>query len=104
MSENIEDQVECLQTQDPISILNCPVQVGHMGPIAVVDGSFSDEPFLPDHPRNLIKDGNYHKDAAVLLGSNRFGYKKVLLIQEVTKNVNTNFILLILSPCTELSS
>merc|ERR1712018_611804 len=41
------------------------------GPIAVIDSSFSDEPFLPDHPRNLIKDGNYHKDTAVLLGSNR---------------------------------
>ena len=75
MTENIEDQVECLQTLDPISILNCPVQVGHMGPIAVIDSSFSDEPFLPDHPRNLIKDGNYHKDTAVLLGSNRLGYK-----------------------------
>ena len=60
---------------DPISIINCPVQVGHMGPIAVIDSSFSDDPFLPDHPRNLIEDGNYHKDTAVLLGSNRFGYK-----------------------------
>jgi len=71
ITENIDDQIECLQMIDPLSILNCEIQVGHMGPQAVLDTTFSDYPFLPNHPRQLIMDGNYNKDASVLLGSNR---------------------------------
>ena len=83
MTENIDDQVKCLKKLDPISILNCEIQVGHMGPQAVIDSSFSDNPFLIDHPRQLIKDGNYHKDTAVLLGSKRSVYKSNQKVKKV---------------------
>ena len=71
MTENIDEQIECLQMIDPLSILNCEIQVGHMGPQAVIDTTFSADSFLSDHPRQLIMDGYYNKDASVLLGSNR---------------------------------
>ena len=70
-TEGISKQIECLQTVDPATLRNADVNVGHMGPQAVVDGTFSDKPFLPDHPKQLMSSGIYYKDVNMLLGSNR---------------------------------
>lgn len=69
---NIEDQIECLQQIDAITLVNSPVQVGYSGPQAVVDGMFSEKPFLSDHPKQLMQEGLYNKDTRILLGTNRF--------------------------------
>ena len=70
-SEMIDNQVKCLQELPFENIVNSNIQVGFRGVQAVVDESFSDEPFLPDHPKFLMSSGMYNKDVNILLGSNR---------------------------------
>ena len=45
--------------------------VKHQGVQAVVDGSISDDPFLPDYPKELMASGIYNDDVKILLGTNR---------------------------------
>ena len=69
-TESLNTQITCLQELTVANIVksNC---VGFRGAQAVVDGSFSDQPFLPDHPKFLMSSGMYNKDVNILLGSNR---------------------------------
>ena len=70
--DSVDEQIKCLQRIDAVDIMHAEYQIGYMGAQAVVDSSFSENPFLPDHPRQLMIDGSYNKDVNVLLGSNRF--------------------------------
>ena len=70
-SETLDNQIKCLQELPFENIVNSYIQVGFRGAQAVVDASFSDEPFLPDHPKFLMSSGMYNKNVNILLGSNR---------------------------------
>ena len=48
----------------------------------VVDGHFTSDPFLPDDPKQLIKDGRYHQDVEILLGFNEEEGRMVTTIFE----------------------
>ena len=69
--ESLNDQIKCLQELPAENIVNSSILVGFRGAQAVVDKSFSNEPFLPDHPKALMSSGTYNKDVNVLLGNNR---------------------------------
>jgi hypothetical protein len=70
-NEDINAQITCLQELPLENIVNSNIVVGFRGAQAVVDGSFSDEPFLPDHPKILMSSGMYNMDVNILLGNNR---------------------------------
>ena len=70
-SEVINTQITCLQNLPADDFVNSYYQVGYRGPQAVVDESFSDDPFLPDHPKFLMSSGRYNKDVNIILGSNK---------------------------------
>ena len=70
-TEDINTQITCLQNLPADDFVNSNVQVGFRYAQAVVDGSFSNDPFLPDHPKFLMSSGTYNKDVNLMLGSNR---------------------------------
>ena len=69
--DSLNTQIQCLQELPVDDIVESGIIVGFRGAQAVVDGSFSDEPFLPDHPKSLMSSGMYNKNVNILLGSNR---------------------------------
>ena len=72
-SGDITEQIECLQSVPVEYFINgSAVLSGHLGAQAVVDGSFSNNPFLPMHPRDLMISGQYNSKVNVLLGCNRY--------------------------------
>lgn len=68
---NTQFLVDCLQNTSVQNFYNGSEVQGHLGAQAVVDGGFSNTPFLPDHPIALMASGEYNYNVNVLLGSNR---------------------------------
>ena len=67
------EQLECLQNVPVENYVNISaIECGYNSAQAVVDGTFSTRPFLPDHPKDLMKSGEYNSNVNVLLGCNRY--------------------------------
>ena len=70
-NENITEQINCLQQVDVETLANSPIQNGFSAANAVIDASYTGDPFLPMHPKTLMELGWYNYDKNVLLGCNR---------------------------------
>ena len=85
-ADSVNTQIKCLQELPVDDIVASGITVGFRGAQAVVDGSFSDEPFLPDHPKSLMSSGMYNKNVNILLGSNRLINKTTRIILRICLN------------------
>ena len=64
-------QLHCLQTVSVKRLLKTSLSSGPNGAQAVVDGSFTDVPFLPYSPRQIMESGFYNRNVSLILGYNR---------------------------------
>jgi carboxylesterase type B len=69
--DNGEAQVHCLQRVSVERLLKTSRRSGPNGAQAVVDGSFTDFPFLPLSPREIMNSGAYNNNVSLLLGYNK---------------------------------
>ncbi|XP_023321978.1 liver carboxylesterase 1 isoform X2 [Eurytemora carolleeae] len=67
---DVDSQLSCLRKKPVSEIMSMDVRNEFLSQ-PVVDGNFSDSPFLPAEPKDLIKLGKYDRDVDVLLGFNR---------------------------------
>ena len=66
-----EAQIHCLQSVSVERLLKTPISSGPNGAHAVIDGSFSDDPFLPLSPKEILSSGDYNNNVSLLLGYNK---------------------------------
>lgn len=52
-------------------LLRTTLQNGPNGAQAVIDNTFSNSPFLPISPKEILKSGEYSQDVGLLLGCNK---------------------------------
>ena len=65
----VETRLACLREADVFSLSMVEFEDGVISQ-PVVDGTFSDNPFLPTYPKIAFKDGSFATDVDVLLGAN----------------------------------
>ena len=64
-------QLHCLQTVSIKRLLKTELSTGPNGAQAVIDGSFTDVPFLPYSPREIMDSGLYNHKVSLILGYNK---------------------------------
>ena len=64
-------QLHCLQTVSVKRLLKTSLSTGPNGAQAVIDGSFTDVPFLPYSPREIMNSGFYNHNVSLILGYNK---------------------------------
>lgn len=62
-------RVNCLKRKKVSEVMTMDIR-NELFSQPVVDGHFTNDPFLPDDPKKLIKAGRYHQDVEILLGFN----------------------------------
>jgi len=62
-------RVQCLKSKKVSEVMTMDIR-NELLSQPVVDGPFSRDPFLPEDPRVLIRDGKYNSDVEILLGFN----------------------------------
>ena len=70
------NQAECLRNLTSEFITRHPgtfgrSKLGPKGTQAVIDGAYSDTPFLPKSTRMCLESGEYYSDVDILMGSNK---------------------------------
>jgi len=70
--EGAEDVLSCLQEQNMADILALTT-LGEMSSVwlPVPDGDFTSDPFLPGHPEELMKAGEFDTDIEVIVGTTK---------------------------------
>ena len=66
-----EAQIHCLQSVSVDRLLKTPITSGPNGAQAVIDGSYTETPFLPMSPRDIMSSGKYNNNISLLLGYNK---------------------------------
>merc|ERR1712012_515633 len=66
---DVSTRVHCLRNKKVSEVMTMDIR-NELFSQPVVDGHFTSDPFLPDDPKQLIKDGRYHQDVEILLGFN----------------------------------
>ena len=64
-------QLHCLQTVSIKRLLKTDLSTGPNGAQAVIDGSYTDVPFLPYSPREIMESGLYNHNVSLILGYNK---------------------------------
>ena len=62
--------LHCLREAAPLALAGAELEVGLLSQ-PVVDGSFARQPFLPLDPPTAFQTGDFNREVAVLLGTNR---------------------------------
>ena len=62
-------RVACLRRKKVSEVMTMDIR-NELFSQPVVDGHFTSDPFLPDDPKQLIREGKYHQDVEILLGFN----------------------------------
>ena len=70
--DNEEETILCLQDVPVDNFSNSYIQNGPNSAQAVIDAGFSDTPFLPNTPKEIIDSGDYNYNVSILLGCNRY--------------------------------
>ena len=70
--EHEEETILCLQDVPADDFSNSYIQNGPNSAQAVIDAGFSNNPFLPNTPKEIIDSGDYNYNVSILLGCNRY--------------------------------
>jgi len=66
---DVATRVQCLKSKKVSEVMTMDIR-NELLSQPVVDGPFSRDPFLPEDPKALIRDGKYNSDIEILLGFN----------------------------------